>query len=67
MKAIIMAGGEGRRLRCISGESPKPMTNFLGKPLLAHILSLLRREGFEDICITVRDRKIFRRRKGLRS
>ena len=44
MKAVIMAGGMGTRLRPISGESPKPMVPLLGKPLMEHILELLRRE-----------------------
>lgn len=56
MKAVIMAGGMGTRLRPISGESPKPMVPMLGKPLMEHILELLRREGFEDICAAVRYR-----------
>ena len=43
MKAVIMAGGMGTRLRPISGESPKPMVPLLGKPLMEHILELLRK------------------------
>ena len=56
MKAIIMAGGEGRRLRSVSGESPKPMVPFLGKPMMEHIILLLKAQGFTDICAAVRYR-----------
>lgn len=53
MKAVIMAGGFGKRLRCVSGEAPKPMTPFLGKPIMEHIIGLLRKNGFTDICAAV--------------
>jgi len=56
MKAIIMAGGEGRRLRSVSGESPKPMVPFLGRPMMEHIILLLKAQGFRDICAAVRYR-----------
>ena len=54
MKAVIMAGGEGRRLRAVSGERPKPLTPLLGRPIMEHIIELLRKEGFEDICAAVK-------------
>jgi len=50
MKAVIMAGGMGKRLKAISGECPKPMVPLLGRPMMEHIVELLRREGFDDIC-----------------
>ena len=56
VKAVIMAGGQGRRLKAVSGETPKPMVPLLGRPMLEHILILLEKEGFEDICITLRYR-----------
>lgn len=34
MKAVIMAGGEGRRLKAVTGDLPKPMVPLLGKPLM---------------------------------
>ena len=34
MKAVILAAGEGKRLRPITSSSPKPMIPLLGKPLL---------------------------------
>ncbi|MBR3294003.1 MAG: NTP transferase domain-containing protein [Oscillospiraceae bacterium] len=53
MKAVILAGGEGRRLRPVTGESPKPLVPLLGRPVLEHILRLLRREGFLEVCATL--------------
>ncbi len=54
MKVIVMAGGEGRRLRPVSGTLPKPLVPLLGRPLLEHILLLLKEQGFRDICLTLR-------------
>ena len=53
MKAIIMAGGEGRRLKAITGDIPKPMVSFMGRPMMEHIILLLKENGFEDICVTL--------------
>lgn len=50
MKAVIMAGGEGRRLRCVTGDDPKPLVPLLGRPMMEHILLLLRQHGFTDVC-----------------
>ena len=54
MKAVILAGGEGSRLRPLTIGRPKPMTPFLGKPVLGHILDLLRRHGVREIAVTLR-------------
>ena len=56
MKAVIMAGGEGRRLRAVTGEGPKPLVPLLGRPLMEHILALLRRSGFTEVCAALRYR-----------
>ena len=56
MKAVVMAGGEGTRLKAVTGDVPKPMVPFLGRPLLEHIIALLRRCGFEEICLAVKYR-----------
>ena len=53
MKAIIMAGGKGTRLRPICGAQPKPMTKLMGVPLLEHIIELLRQNGFTELCMTL--------------
>lgn len=56
MKAVIMAGGEGRRLRAVTGEAPKPMVPLLGRPMLEHIVLLLKKHGFTDICAALKYR-----------
>ncbi|MDX6513473.1 MAG: mannose-phosphate guanylyltransferase / phosphomannomutase, partial [Gaiellaceae bacterium] len=53
MKAVVMAGGEGTRLRPLTSNQPKPMVPIVGKPCMEHILELLRKHGFEDVVVTV--------------
>jgi len=53
MKAIIMAGGQGQRLQPVSHGCPKPMVRLLGRPILEHLLRLLARHGFTEICVTL--------------
>ena len=54
MKAVILAGGEGSRLRPLTIGRPKPMTPLFGKPVLGHILDLLRRNGVREVAVTLR-------------
>ena len=54
MKAIILAGGAGTRLHPISLGIPKPMTTLVNKPLMEHIIRLLKENGLTDICLTLR-------------
>jgi mannose-1-phosphate guanylyltransferase/phosphomannomutase len=53
MKAVVMAGGEGTRLRPLTSNQPKPMVPIVGKPCMEHILELLRDHGFQQIVVTV--------------
>ena len=53
MKAIIMAGGEGSRLRPLTCEKPKPMANIMNRPAMEHMIGLLRRKGITDIAVTL--------------
>lgn len=53
MKACILAGGEGRRLRPLTSHLPKPMVPLLGKPLLHRIVKQLRAEGIRDMALTL--------------
>ena len=53
MKAVVMAGGEGTRLRPLTSNQPKPMVSIVGKPCMEHILELLARHGFVDVIVTV--------------
>lgn len=54
MKAIIMAGGEGRRLRPVTHGLPKPLVEIEGRPVLDYTVENLRRQGFSDIVMTLR-------------
>ncbi|MCD7802441.1 MAG: NTP transferase domain-containing protein [Clostridiales bacterium] len=45
MKAILLAGGEGTRLRPVTAGLPKPMVPLFGRPVLEHLLLLLRRHN----------------------
>lgn len=53
MKAVIMAGGEGTRLRPLTSNAPKPMLPIANRPMMEHIIALLRRHGFDEIVVTV--------------
>ena len=53
MKAVVMAGGEGTRLRPLTSNQAKPMVPIVGKPCMEHILELLRKHGFNDVIVTV--------------
>jgi mannose-1-phosphate guanylyltransferase / phosphomannomutase len=53
MKAVIMAGGEGTRLRPLTSNAPKPMMPIANAPMMEHIVTLLRNHGFDDIVVTV--------------
>jgi mannose-1-phosphate guanylyltransferase/phosphomannomutase len=53
MKAVVMAGGEGTRLRPLTSNQPKPMVPIVGKPCIEHILELSRKHGMEDVIVTV--------------
>ena len=53
MKAVVMAGGEGTRLRPLTSNQPKPMVPIVGKPCMEHIVELLKQHGFEDVIVTV--------------
>ncbi|UOO37106.1 NTP transferase domain-containing protein [Oscillospiraceae bacterium CM] len=54
MKAVIMAGGEGTRLRPVSVNKPKPMATLFGRPVLEHILLLLQKNGVTEACCTLK-------------
>ena len=43
MNAVVMAGGEGSRLRPLTVGRPKPMVPVVNKPVMQHILELLKR------------------------
>jgi mannose-1-phosphate guanylyltransferase/phosphomannomutase len=53
MKAVILAGGEGTRLRPLTSNQPKPMMPLVNRPMMEHIVRLLALHGFDDIVVTV--------------
>lgn len=57
MKAVILAGGEGTRLRPITCTVPKPMVPICGKPVIEYILELLAKHGCTEAIIAVRYKK----------
>ncbi len=52
-KALVLAAGEGTRLRPLTLDRPKPMLPINGKPLLEHTITWLRRHGVKDIAINL--------------
>src|SRR6202521_2302609 len=53
MKAVVMAGGEGSRLRPLTSSIPKPLVPVAGRPIMEHILLHLRRHQLRDVVATV--------------
>lgn len=53
MKAIILAGGQGTRLRPLTLTTPKSMVPIVDQPLLSYTLALLKRYLFTDVVITL--------------
>lgn len=53
MKAVVMAGGEGTRLRPLTSNRPKPLVPVAGRPVMEHILALLRRHGITQVLVTL--------------
>lgn len=53
MKTVLMAGGQGIRIRPLCGDLPKPMLPLDGKPVLERAIGSLRQQGLTDLVITV--------------
>ncbi|NJD03634.1 MAG: nucleotidyltransferase [Ruminiclostridium sp.] len=53
MKAIIMAGGEGARLRPLTCDLPKPMVPVMNIPVMEHVIDLLKKHGIQEIGVTL--------------
>ena len=53
MKAVILAAGEGNRLRPVTSTCPKPMIPIAGKPLLEHTILALKSVGIEQLLLIV--------------
>ena len=48
-----MAGGEGSRLRPLTSRRPKPLVPVAGRPIMEHILTLLREHGITEVVVTL--------------
>ncbi|HUA09059.1 MAG TPA: sugar phosphate nucleotidyltransferase [Candidatus Acidoferrales bacterium] len=53
MKAVVMAGGEGSRLRPLTSRRPKPLAPIANKPVMHHIVELLAQHGITEIVATL--------------
>ena len=53
MRALVLAAGEGQRLRPLTADRPKPMLPVGERPLLEHIILLLKKHGIEEIAINL--------------
>jgi mannose-1-phosphate guanylyltransferase len=52
MKAVILAGGKGTRVRPLTEKVPKPMIPIINKPLMEFLIDLLKDHGFDQILVT---------------
>lgn len=57
LRAVILAGGLGTRLRPAVGDTPKVMAPVAGRPFLEHVLGRLEAHGFEQVVLAVGYRK----------
>ncbi|MDR2658887.1 MAG: phosphocholine cytidylyltransferase family protein [Spirochaetaceae bacterium] len=51
MKVIILAAGQGTRLRPLTDEQPKCMVKFRGKPIIDYIIETVKKSGINDIVV----------------
>lgn len=51
MQAVIMAGGFGTRLRPLTNNLPKPMVPIVNKPILEHLITLLKNHNIKEYII----------------
>ncbi len=54
MKAVIMAAGEGVRLKPLTSTRPKVMLSVAGKPILHHLIVEAKKAGISEVLIVVR-------------
>lgn len=53
MKAIILAGGSGERLRPLTNDTPKPLLPIKGKPIILHAINNFKKHGIKDIILSI--------------
>ncbi|MEK9663119.1 MAG: sugar phosphate nucleotidyltransferase [Candidatus Nanopelagicales bacterium] len=65
MRAVVMAGGLGTRLRPLTTGVPKPLLPVVGRPMVEHMLLLAREHGISEAVVTVQHlAPMLRRRLG---
>ncbi|HEV3037166.1 MAG TPA: phosphocholine cytidylyltransferase family protein [Candidatus Angelobacter sp.] len=52
-QCLILAAGNGTRIRSVSGSLPKPLVNFRGKPILEHVICRAHQAGIDKFVIVV--------------
>lgn len=52
MKAVVLVGGEGSRLRPLTETTPKPLLPFMNRPFLHHVLDLLGEHGVTEVVLS---------------
>ena len=55
MKALILVGGFGTRLRPLTFTTPKPLVEFCNKPIVAYQIEALAKVGVNEIVLAVND------------
>lgn len=53
VKAVILAGGEGKRLRPLTSRLPKPMIPLVNRPFLLHMIEYLAHHGVTDVILAM--------------
>ncbi len=57
MKAVVMAAGDGKRMKPLTETRPKVMLPVAGKPILEHLLIALKKAGIDEAVLIVRHKK----------
>jgi mannose-1-phosphate guanylyltransferase len=52
LQALILAGGEGTRLRPLTSSTPKPVISLVGRPFIAYMIEWLRGHGVDDVILS---------------
>ena len=52
-QCLILAAGNGTRIRSVSAGLPKPLVDFRGKPILEHVIRRASQAGIEKFVIVV--------------
>ncbi|MDP2974330.1 MAG: NTP transferase domain-containing protein [Candidatus Diapherotrites archaeon] len=53
MKAVILAAGQGVRMKPLTDDKPKALVELKGKPLLQHVLESLQKAGVREAVIVI--------------